>query len=84
MSRCEQCNSCQSQWDDSDCKTCGWPTTQVDYIDLIRERNALKLDNANLVEALALADGVLSGANMNLNVVERKVKAALRKHEVKL
>ena len=32
---------------------------------------------AELTEALELADGVLSGANMNRAVVERKVRAAL-------
>jgi hypothetical protein len=32
-----------------------------------------------LYEALELADAALSGANMNMNVVERKVKAALAK-----
>jgi hypothetical protein len=32
---------------------------------------------AELTEALALADGILSGANMNRAVVERKVRAAL-------
>jgi hypothetical protein len=32
---------------------------------------------AELTEALKLADGVLSGANMNRAVVERKVRAAL-------
>jgi hypothetical protein len=41
------------------------------------------LDEANreiarLREALQLADAALSGANMNMNVVERKVKAALK------
>lgn len=33
----------------------------------------------DLLEALQLADGVLSGANMNLSVVERKVRAAISK-----
>ena len=33
-----------------------------------------------LVEALALADGALSGANMDMVAVERKVRAALAKH----
>lgn len=31
----------------------------------------------DLLEALELADAALSGANMNMNVVERKVKAAI-------
>jgi len=35
---------------------------------------------ALLREALQLADAALSGANMNMNVVERKVKAALKEH----
>lgn len=32
-----------------------------------------------LLEALELADAMLSGANMNANVVERKVRAAIAK-----
>lgn len=36
---------------------------------------------AELVEALELADAALRGANMNMNVVERKVAAALRAKE---
>jgi len=32
---------------------------------------------AKAVEALALADAALSGANMNMRVVEQKVKATL-------
>lgn len=31
----------------------------------------------DLLEALELADAALSGANMNMNVVDRKVKAAI-------
>ena len=31
----------------------------------------------DLLEALELADAAISGANMNMNVVERKVKAAI-------
>ncbi len=38
---------------------------------------ALAADNARLREALELADCTLSGANMNMNVVERKVRTAL-------
>ena len=34
-------------------------------------------ENERLREALGLADAALSGANMNMNVVERKVRAAL-------
>jgi hypothetical protein len=34
-----------------------------------------------LYEALKLADCLLSGANMNVRVVERKVRAALAKSE---
>ncbi len=43
--------------------------------ELLRERNAA------LLEALKLSDAALSGANMNLRVVERKVKAALKQGE---
>lgn len=44
--------------------------------------NALEIDrltaiNAELVEALELADCALSGSNMNMRVVERKVRTAL-------
>jgi hypothetical protein len=36
--------------------------------------------NAELLEALKLADALLWGANMNALIVERKVKAAIAKH----
>ena len=36
-----------------------------------------------LLEALKLADAMLSGANMNANVVERKIRAAIAKAEGK-
>ena len=39
--------------------------------------DAQAASNKALVEALRLADGALSGANMNIVVVERKVRAAL-------
>lgn len=39
--------------------------------------DALKTQRDDLLEALELADAALSGANMNMNVVERKVKAAI-------
>ena len=38
---------------------------------------ALEAENERLREALGLADAALRGANMNMNVVERKVRAAL-------
>lgn len=41
--------------------------------------DALKAVNAELLEALELADAALSGANMNMKVVERKVKDAIAK-----
>ena len=43
----------------------------ADHID------ALEASNKALVEALRLADAALSGANMNIAVVERKVRAAI-------
>ena len=44
------------------------------------EREArLMAVNQELLEALKLADALLWGANMNAVVVERKVKAAIRK-----
>ena len=39
--------------------------------------DALEASNKALVEALKLADAALSGANMNIAVVERKVSAAI-------
>jgi hypothetical protein len=39
---------------------------------------ALEAENERLREALELADASLRGANMNMNVVERKVRAALK------
>ena len=41
--------------------------------------DALKDVNADLLEALELADAALSGANMDMKVVERKVKGAIAK-----
>ena len=43
--------------------------------------DALEAENARLREALQLADYTLRGCNMNLNVVERKVSAALAAQE---
>ena len=43
----------------------------ADHID------AIEASNKALVEALRLADAALSGANMNIAVVEQKVSAAL-------
>lgn len=44
-------------------------------------------DMAELVEALRMADAALSGANMNMAAVEKKVKAALatvsKTHQIK-
>jgi len=39
----------------------------------------LEAETSALREALTLADAALGGANMNMNVVERKVRAALAK-----
>lgn len=41
--------------------------------------HALKSVNSELLEALLLADAALSGANMDMKVVERKVKDAIYK-----
>ena len=38
---------------------------------------ALTAENERLREALELADAALRGANMNMSVVERKVRTAL-------
>lgn len=48
--------------------------------DLVGNANAQLIAAApDLLEALELADALLSGANMNKNVVEKKVKSALKK-----
>lgn len=47
------------------------------YPDLRAMIDAQAATIAGLVEALKLADASLRGANMNMNVVERKVRAAL-------
>lgn len=49
-----------------------------DYPDLRAMIDEQAATIAGLVEALRLADAALSGANMNMNVVERKVSAALK------
>lgn len=41
--------------------------------------DALKAVNGELLEALELADAALSGANMDMKVVGRKVKDAIAK-----
>lgn len=45
--------------------------------DAANEIERLRAREAQLREALELADGALSGANMNMKVVEKKVRAAL-------
>ena len=40
-------------------------------------RDSMKDEIERLREALALADAALSGANMNMRVVEKKIRAAL-------
>lgn len=42
---------------------------------------ALQAENARLREALGLADAALRGANINMNVTERKIRAALQETE---
>lgn len=46
---------------------------------VVKDNDRLYALNAELVEALKLADAMLSGANMNAKVVEQKVHAALAK-----
>lgn len=57
-----------------------WPT--IDALEIAAHRiEALITENERLREALGLADAALRGANMNMNVVERKVRAALGETE---
>lgn len=44
---------------------------------IIRHRNALAAAVATAFDALELADAALCGANMNMKVVERKVRDAI-------
>ena len=60
-----------------------WFSAGFLYLDEVRklmqtEREALEAENERLRETLGLADAALRGANMNMNVVERKVRAALK------
>ena len=45
----------------------------------LEEAAASELRRLYLLEALKLADAMLSGANMNISVVENKVRAAIAK-----
>lgn len=59
-----------------------WFSAGFLYLDEVRklmqtESEALEAENERLREALGLADAALRGANMNMNVVERKLRAAL-------
>ena len=49
--------------------------------EMLRQAERAQRLNAELLEALKLADAMLSGANMNANVVEKKVRAAIAKAE---
>jgi len=58
--------------------SCNQYAAQVWVIGQAADRiEALTAENERLREALELADAALRGANMNMNVVERKVRAAL-------
>jgi hypothetical protein len=48
-------------------------------IEIAKESRRLHEVNAELLEALRLADAALAGANMDMKAVEKKVKAALAK-----
>jgi hypothetical protein len=49
--------------------------------DILAAQNAALARVAKLEDALALADAALSGANMNMRVVEKTVRAALTKKD---
>jgi len=59
------------------CDTCGWrmkfPNAECRNCENAKLRDEIE----RLREALALADAALSGANMNMRVVEKKIRAAL-------
>lgn len=50
---------------------------------LWKERDELRVQRDELLEALKLADAMLRGANMNAEVVQKKVEAAIAKAEEK-
>jgi predicted DNA-binding protein (UPF0251 family) len=54
------------------------PTEEV-LLGMIARIDELEAMQATSLEALELADAALSGANMNMAVMERKVKAAIAK-----
>jgi hypothetical protein len=47
----------------------------------VAEAERLRAERDRLREALRLADAALSGANMNMGAVEKKVRAALRESD---
>ena len=49
------------------------------HVEAAAELRRLHEVNAELLEALLLADAMLSGANMDAKAVEKKVRAALAK-----
>ncbi len=51
------------------------------HLDAAAELRRLYKLNQELLEALKLADALLSGANMNVKVVEQKVREAIEKAE---
>jgi recombinational DNA repair ATPase RecF len=55
--------------------------TQINpcYTDELKQFDQLMADRRVLLEALQLADAMLSGANMNANIVEQKIRAAIAK-----
>ena len=59
------------------CDTCGWRMKFPNEECRNCENAKLRDEIERLREALALADAALSGANMNMRVVEKKICAAL-------
>ena len=57
----------------------GGRVVAVAFADELERCEQIEIQRDELLEALELADAALSGANMDMKAVERKVKAAIAK-----